>query len=338
MNEPNSVQRMIDWLLRLVGQANQQASTQLQNLVPAPTPPVKRKVSLIVFNPTIPSQGGRTLTQVLGWNDANRLTDECIADLRDVSHGYVEFEVVERIVADSFPVKEDGFTYSPDEFMRCWRSQSGFHQPDAVDYRRIIDSFDLSGKVRRGQIDEVWTFSYPYAGFYESRMAGPGSFWCNAPALENSAESGRRFITMAFNYQRGVGEMLESFGHRSESIMEQVYRGLPAHHAQNYWKRFIRYNLTHPGQAEVGNVHFAPNSLTDYDWGNPTPVKTFCRNWTRFPDLSGPAVTVNCQEWGGGDIREHHRWWLRLMPHIEGKTHGISNNWWEYIVDPNRVV
>jgi hypothetical protein len=37
--------------------------------------------------------------------------------------------------------------------------------------------------VARGEIDEIWLFGGPYFGFYESRMAGPGAFWCNAPPL-----------------------------------------------------------------------------------------------------------------------------------------------------------
>ena len=337
MNNPNFLQKVLNWLSNLLGQGNQQPNTTPSNPDPAPTGPVVKKVSLVIFNPSIPSQGDKTLTQALGWNDADLLIKELIADLKEVSHGYVDYQIAERIVANSFPAKEDGFVYSDEAFMQCWRAKSGFHQPDAVDYRRIIDTFDLSGKVRRGEIDEVWTYSYPYAGFYESRMVGPGAFWCNAPALENTNEAGRRYIIMAFNYQRGVGEALESYGHRVESIMEQVYHTLPSNHELNYWKRYIRHHKTHPGRAEVGSVHYAPNSLTDYDWGNQTPVQTTCRNWASFPALTGASQTLTCAEWGGGDIREHHRWWLRLLPHVSGQTQGISHNWWEYIIDPNRV-
>ncbi len=337
MNDPNSLQKIIDWLLSLLGRVSPEPNTQVQPQPVTPGAPMTRRVGMISFNPTIPSQGGKTLTEVLGWNDANSLADQFVTDIRDASHGYLDYQIVERITADRFPVKEDGFAYTADEFLRCWRSKSGFHQPDAVNYRNIIDMFDLSGKVRRGQIDEVWTFGFPYAGFYESRMAGPGAFWCNAPALVNSNESGRRYIIMAFNYQRGLGEMHESFCHRCESILEQVYRGLPANHEQNFWKRFIRHNQSHPGKAEAGTVHYAPNSTTDYDWGNVTPVPTFCRNWVNFPDLSGAPLNLNCLEWGSGDMRAHHLWWLGLMPHVEGRTHNISHNWWEYIADPNRV-
>ncbi len=46
---------------------------------------------------------------------------------------------------------------------------------------------------------------------------------------------------------------------------------------------------------------------------------------------------MTCSEWGDGDIRKHHVWWMRHFPHFVGETSGISWNWWEYVVDPNRV-
>jgi hypothetical protein len=129
--------------------------------------------------------------------------------------------------------------------------------------------------------------------------------------------------------------MLEDLGHRAESILSKVYERAPGE--ANLFKRFCRYDKTHPGQAECGDVHFAPNSARDYDWGNPTPVLSHCDNWYRFPDLSGAPRTVTCAEWGNGDIRGHHKWWLRHFPHFEGERNGISMNWWEYVIDPNRV-
>jgi len=84
-------------------------------------------------------------------------------------------------------------------------------------------------------------------------------------------------------------------------------------------------------------MHFAPNSERDYDWGNRRLVRSACDNWYDFPNLSGERRSVNSKEWGGGDIRLHHAWWYRHLPHVEGETQGILNNWWEYILDPDRV-
>jgi hypothetical protein len=46
---------------------------------------------------------------------------------------------------------------------------------------------------------------------------------------------------------------------------------------------------------------------------------------------------VNCEEWGNGEIRQHHVWWLRHFPHAPGQMNGIANNWWRYVMDPNHV-
>ena len=305
-----------------------------ENDVPVPdlVLPVRPRVLMVVYDPFIPSRGGRRLTEVRGWNSPDDLAGTYIRDLKSTSHGYVDYQIVESLVVDKLPVKIDSFHYDPDEYITFLEAGSGFHQPDGVDYDDILADFDIVEKIDHDQIDEVWLFGPPYGGFYESVMAGPGSFWCNAPPLGNVPTT-RRFIIMGFSYERGVGEMLESVGHRAESIMEYVYRHIRSD--SNLWKKFIRCEKTHPGKAEVGNVHFAPNSRHDYDWGNTEMVLSRCDSWLNFPDLSGDARLVNAQEWGGGNTRQHHTWWLRHFPHAPGRSRGILNNWWAYVVDPN---
>lgn len=292
------------------------------------------RVLSIIHNPIIRSEGGQKLHDVLGWNDPDVLVRQYIQDIHECSHGYAQFEIAERIEVDGFPVKQDGFRYTADSFLKCWRSRSGFHQRDAVSYHALLDEFDVIPKINSGAIDEVWLFGFPYAGYYESIMAGPGAIWCNAPPLAGTGAR-RRFVIMGFNYERGVGEMLEDLGHRTESIMAKVYEGKRGD--ANLWERFTRHDKTHPGRAECGNVHFAPNSVRDYDWGSPRPVLSRCDDWRNFPNLKGTIRTVNCAEWGNGDIRLHHLWWLRHLPHADGDSNGISNNWWEYVIQPDRV-
>jgi hypothetical protein len=119
--------------------------------------------------------------------------------------------------------------------------------------------------------------------------------------------------------------------------MTHVYAGYGRE--RNLWQRFIRYDKAYSGQAEVGNVHFAPNSQRDYDWGNPRRVPSQCDDWYHFPDLRGREClrVVDSSEWGRGDIRLHHQWWYRHFPHVSGETDGVSNNWWKYVLDPNEV-
>jgi hypothetical protein len=296
--------------------------------------PPGRRVLQIVHDPLLEERGHR-LRESRGWRAPEHLGQALVEDLFACSHGRVCVEITAHILVDEFPPKEDGFRYTSKGFIHALQTGRGFHQPDRIDYRRLIDELDILGRVARGEIDEVWMFGFPYAGYYESLMGGPGAYWCNAPPLEGTSAAGRRFVIMGFNYERGVGEMLESFGHRAESLLSRVFAGTSGD--ANLWERFTRHHASDPGEAQVGTMHFAPNSERDYDWGNRRFVPSGCDDWLSFPALVGSMRRVNCEEWGGGDIRAHHRWWFEHLPHVEGRAGGISFNWWDYIIDPNRA-
>lgn len=294
---------------------------------------LRPRVLLITFDPVIHAEGQRKLSQVMGWHNVDALCREFVADLSECSGGLLHYQIVQRIEVDAWPVKIDGFCYDEVSFLHCWRTTTGWHDPDAVDYEQIIADFDLLARVESEQIDEVWLFAFPYAGFYESLMVGPGAFWCNSPPMPHTDGISRRFVIMGFNYERQVGPMLESFGHRLESHLQHTWRGWKGR--DNLWERFILYDKVAPGQANCGWMHYAPNSLTDYDWGNWARVPSNCDDWLNFPHFRGLVRNVDCSEWGQGDMRAHHKWWFKHLPKAPGQTRGIDNNWWRYAVDPN---
>ena len=294
------------------------------------------KVLIIVYDPVMDEATGQKLSQKLGWRLTEDLATGFTADILQYSHGMAHYQPVERIDVNEIPAKVDGFRYTPETYMNVLRNVSQPYKPQEVDYYAIINQFDLLNRVARNEIDEVWVFGFPHAGFYESIMAGPNAFWCNSPALKNTEASTRRFVIMGFSYERGAGEMLESFGHRVESIMNKTFERLRGD--DNLWQRFIRYDKVAPGKAAVGNIHFAPNSQRDYDWNNPTTVKSECYDWLlNFPDFKGDIRDVTASVWGNGDIRAHHQWWLNHIPHTKGRQNGIHNNWWQYIIKPENV-
>jgi hypothetical protein len=305
-----------------------------------PTPMVRRVLS-VTHDPTVGTGSGQPLSRAMGWHDPAALEAQYIRDVAEASHGLLRYEVVERVMIDGFPTKADGFTYDAATYLACWRAGRGFHQPDNVDYHLLLSEVEAVEKVNAGTIDEVWLFGFPYCGYYESRMGGPGAFWCNAPALPDRGArlalppTRRRYTIMGFNFEREVGCMLENLGHRAESIMAQVYAGRSGE--RNLWEWFTRHEQTHPGRASVGNVHFAPNSTHDYDWGNPRPVLSDCDDWLRFPHLTGERRLVTCRDWGNGDMRLHHLWWFQRLPHVVGESDGVRHNWWAYIADPDLV-
>jgi hypothetical protein len=263
------------------------------------------------------------------WYDPRQLAQQYIDDMATASHHYVRYTVVQMIDAPWFPVKTDGFQYATADYLRRW-ARRDMHQPDGLDYRARMSAFDLYGRFNRNEFDEVWVFSPPYAGEYESIMVGPQAIWCNAPALHTTAIA-RNFVMMGFNYERDVGCMLENFGHRVESIMQHVYATQPAAH--NLWQAFCQYDQRHPQQAACGNVHFAPNSTHDYDWGNRRTVLSSCDRWRNYPHTANQAARlVDCHEWGNGDMRAHHVWWLQHLPRHHGLIDGVWGNWWDFCV------
>jgi hypothetical protein len=294
------------------------------------------KTLVIVYDPLMDPAAGRTLSQFMRWNRVEDLARGFMSDLLEVSGGLARYHVTQRIDVDGFPAKVDGYEYDAPGYLNVLRGIDRPYMPQEADYHAIIKRFEILKRVAANEIDEVWVFNFPHAGFYESIMGGPGAFWCNAPPLRNTEAAGRRFVIMGFSYERGVGEMLENMGHRAETILEKTFQDQAGEN--NLWKRFIRYQQTAPGKAALGNIHFAPNSQKDYDWNNPTPVPSECDDWLdNFPDFKGITRTVTAREWGSGDIRAHHKWWFRHIPKVAGRREGIANNWWQYIMNPNLV-
>ena len=144
--------------------------------------PINVRVLMLVHDPVLQSQDNRTLREHFRWNDPDALARAYIDDVRDCSYGYANYTVVERIAVDGLPQKADGFRYDDRSYLRASRS-GRWHQPDAMDYPILIERLRLAERVSDGEIDEVWMFGPPYAGYYESLMAGPAAFWCNAPPL-----------------------------------------------------------------------------------------------------------------------------------------------------------
>ena len=108
----------------------------------------------------------------------------------------------------------------------------------------------------------------------------------------------------------------------------------------NNWEIYTQYDTTHPENAHVGNIHFPPNGVHDYDWINKKKVNTYADNWTNYPDvLSGDGRVVDCQEWECTHDG-YMRWWFSHIPHFEGinPADGKLNNWWHYVVNYESAV
>lgn len=293
---------------------------------------------LLSFDPILENRANRRVHEVFGWQDASTLTDSYVTDFGNATYGLILHRVTRRLNPDVFPVKADGFRYNDTTFQICWPNGT-CHQPDGVDYRAVCRDYDLARKVDSGELDEVLMHGAPYFGYYESRMAGRGGYWCNSPPQSRVACS-KIFVIMGFNYERGVAEMLHSCGHRSESIMSRTYGFWDITQSRHDWERFTQ-NVGQSPNVACGSVHYPPNGVSDYDYANTQSVVSTSIDWlNNFPNLTGQTSVVSRNTWGGPDYhRNYMKWWYAHMPHVGGTNNHDGylrlNNWYQYLFNFN---
>jgi hypothetical protein len=235
-----------------------------------------------------------------------------------------------------------------------------------LDTRHLYDvvNFDIGGKsqpisahVRDGTIDEVQTMTGPLVNMWEGVMMGPDAF--GVYGLVEGVQSGRVFVAMWLNYERKLAQALESYAHRVEATMRRVYGGwandpyfkpLPQPFLpQTNWDRFTTFRGVLPGgvAAACGAAHFPPNVIgrPEYHYKDLVKQASVCDNWLKYPDLRGAAKMVNAATWcapGKDDDDECEakflKWWYTRLPKAAGcnKDDHRLNNWWRYIVEPER--
>lgn len=215
------------------------------------------------------------------WRSALSLAEEFAEAMIQISHKILIYKIVAKLEIADYPFLINGLQYNNASWAKALqddktaiRDQHGNYV--LADYQRILQEYKILQGIQNKQIDEVWMFGGPYFGFYESRMVGMGAFWCNAPALE---QNGRRFIMMGFNSQRGLQEMIHSFGHRVESILSKhfnsqdfqnnLYKNQPTSTPKNELEQWLLKNGTvhrTPGGVEYGQNEITWASALKTEW------------------------------------------------------------------------
>jgi hypothetical protein len=323
---------ILDLLRSLFGRGRTPGGVPADNTT-EPAIMVTSRVLLVIYDPVVDAAAGTKLSQRMKWNSPDDLANAFVQDIQETSGGLARYQIVQRLVLNEFPALADGFRYDPASYLAVIKKTQAAHQPETADYQAILTGLNVLPRIASREIDEVWLFAFPQAGFYESTMCGTGAFWCNSQPQTWSSGCQRRFVVMGFSYERGVGEMLHSFGHRAESILQKTFAKTSG--SANLFQRFSLYDKEAPGQAAVGTIHFTPNSERDYDYKNPRKVPSNCYDWYNFPAFKNDIRQVDASEWGNGDMRLLHKWWLSHLPKVAGRTSGVANNWWQYVMDPN---
>jgi len=304
-------------------------------------PVLKQKILVLNYDPLVPGPDDNEvlLTKLKGWQDPRELTRAFQHEIRMMSGGYVDCEIAEWIDIDGYPQKPDGFVYNDATYINALNT-GDYHHPDIMDYDLIAKEHFFAKRVSSGEIDEVWVWGGPGFGYYESRMYGPGAYWCNSTGIE-MPESKRLFVVMGFNYERGLAEMIHDMGHRLESVMSKVYENdfgpWAAEELRSDWERFSCVDHYINGFGAVGNCHFPCNGQDHYDYANPQIVLSSAADWLDYPDLIGKRTLVSREMWEepGKDYHlGYMRWLFSHLPRAPGTNHeGKLCNWWNYLYD-----
>ncbi len=310
--------------------------------------PAPQTVNVLVinFDPVLKTHQNLKLHEYLKWSDPWKLTERMVTDARESSGGYVDYRVVEKIEYDGFTTFRDGFTWTETAFLDMWEKDRKLAHDGMTSFAWLFRKFDLETRIKAKDLREIWLWGAPFMAWDELHWKTPGDKlpyptdnpWFYRPY--DIPDMGRTIWIMGWNYERGEGEMLESYCHRIESVLAlTVGRGVwDPKHAQDAWNRFTRVDKDFPGASEVGNVHYAPNSTSDYDWSNTNAVWTFADDWLTYPRLPRQRKLLNAATGGWDGITRHHLWWMNHLPRSAGTTDGFYNNWWQYIVNYDEAI
>jgi hypothetical protein len=338
----------------------------------------------LIYDPILRSQGNARLSAygTGRWGfwagDPSALFRNYLADITESSGGYVRWKLAENTgprvldawvpITASVQFNSAGFTeqdflnayaLGPESNPNDWVG-AGQHMPDggaySVDYNRLLDDNAVDAKVASGAVDEVVVYAMPFGGFSESAMAGATPFQINGAVVFRNAPN---YVVMGLSYERGLGEAIESFGHRVEWLLDRhtfridatasynpCFWALPSYPdscggrrqpppTRNIYDFFTYVEGISPGEGALGGAHWAVNAtnfLTDeYRWDLPNTVWSHAPDWAyNYPALTGLKEVVGRDTWrpmaqDGEYGRGWKKFWFQHMPHVPGLYRDANN-------------
>ena len=323
---------------------------------------VTKKVLFLIYDPVM--SDGRKLHVYKGWYDPNVLFPQILDAIRFSSGGYVDYQVVETHDLNEWPAMQGNFRYTETSYLACLANNATCYGSD-FDFLKMFNDYSICSKLQSGTIDEVVIYGAPWFATDEFAWKTPGDVLpyytptngqLYSSRTKNIPDCGKTVFVMGYSYERGLGEALESFGHRLESAVSvTVGRGFwdgcvgNATLGASDWDHFtcIDRDKTPSGVnvAGCGGNHSPPNSRWDldpvtnlHDDYNTAYVNHACPSWANYPFTTKTIVNQNCNAWGCDRVG-FLKWWMAGLPKNDGlNTKGNLNNWWRYVVDYDNAV
>lgn len=345
---------------------------------------ITNKVWMVVYDPFPTNSGKAHLWEVFDpadtwalWNNPYKQNSQLAELIHMATHSNVVVITTRTNVFRHFPLLRNGKRYyyeenGPEEQDNFWHSYKSpwdmnlYNSPFDYDHMLLNELENAEEIMGTGEVDQIYIWSPPGGGGYESLMVGPGSWWCNSTG--HTGNDGyrnypRRWIVWMYNYERGTDMAFHNHGHMAESHMSHFTSGLDWNYAtrqnpnkrlDNIWNTYAAVDAWHPDNAAIGDCHRRPNSEHDYDFHNMRFVRSSYPNWQGTNFLSWPHMhmhtQVNRDTWHDQAFHDsiyahegegsHLRWFFQNMPHLPREsphymTNGVLMNWYEYLWNYN---
>ena len=305
-------------------------------------------IAVLAYNPIMENRPfNQRLHQACGWSNPLTMARDHTNWWDQASRGMVRCQIVTQVVHDIWPLMSDGFRYTDESYWAVYTNGwQGAHKPERIDFAHAFtnDAPWLLPMIERGSVDQVWMYLFPYVIQYETRLFGAGAYGCNSPGTDMLGNQ-RLFMVNFPSFERPDTPM-ENFGHGAESVLagwfwnhlldypgwvDAPYTNL------NDFALFTRALSNGPANVHCGNVHFAPNSFADYEWGSTRQVLSHADAWYSYPLMTNAPRLMNRSEWGNGVNHLHKIWWFKHMPQKVGLWRGRLMNWLTYYLNLNRA-
>jgi hypothetical protein len=236
-----------------------------------------------------------------------------------------------------------------------------------ADLPAIFSKYDICNVAKSKNISFIvlaggFGYGKGHGLVFEDYITGNKGIPTNGPLLKGPEFCDDKTIEIVnLNYERGLSEVLESYGHYLENMFTYLrpeFR-LWSGYSLNFSRNVSLWGLGHA----CGSAHNPPNARCEYDRSNPdgwitaasgcnlgTPkldnppssVLSSCQDWK--PDGSGIKTQLDCHAWGCHDGQADGAdwlvWWMQNMPGLNNNlTDNVLNapipNWWAYVADPD---
>ena len=345
----------------------------------------KLKVLIIEINPILSTVENKQLyvnndghpyvSEYFGQDRSNAFL-ELKSDLEEMSHNYLNVEIVKNEYLNEFPTYAKDISlvngnkakrYDEETYIAISRSKASrdvgswidmIYYPNykpskySFDYNYIIEKFDLINRKNNGEFDQVWL-----------NTIDPSSTLESDKLLKYELDDCENFIILNISISRRDAN-LHALSHGIEGIMNMVFNREVVNYSKKYndlndetynnltlWEKFnLSSYQTNGNYVGVGNVHYPFNAEKDYDYSNEKKVYSNWESWLEYPELSLEQKLSDSSSWLNFGPNSHFneedkfpdrmyiRFWMYLFPHADGFTSdGFYNNWWKYICNMDYV-